>query len=254
MSKQTVVAVVAMVARCLASADASADPTCPAAPLSDATTLHKLHVEVQAADGSGPMLAASTGSVFPAESVDGKAIVMLFADTHDLSGSRISTVVFWSSTGKRLDALRIDADDACASDCTGAIAATINARLAKTTWRTLASADGCPSDGDRANVTIMAFTGGPTLRFTIDADGNNLVVETAAKKQRRVRVQQPGAGTHDTADGGQFTGTCGVTNGVLSGFWSKRNNLLVVVPRGYLGGDWCQGRPTADLAIALRLP
>src|SRR5450432_1266013 len=107
MSKQTVVAVVAMVARCLASADASADPTCPAAPLSDATTLHKLHVEVQAADGSGPMLAASTGSVFPAESVDGKAIVTLFADTHDLSGSRISTVVFWSSTGKRLDALRI---------------------------------------------------------------------------------------------------------------------------------------------------
>jgi hypothetical protein len=171
-------------------------------------------------------------AAFPAVSADGSTLVELFDDAQDFTGFPITSLVLWSvGSGNQLESFVVGGQP---SGDTTAILAKANARLAKTTWRGATTYTPCGHDDD----TLQAS--GTTVAFSRDKQD----VRVGA---RHVSFPPPGSASKEVGGGG-----CGTTLGFARAFGAGK--LVVLVPHVELGGDSCFGSPSAELALAVRLP
>ncbi len=235
---------VAMAAMACARA-ALAEP-CPVAATPDATP-HDLAVIAGPATQDNAGMTAAPGSVFPAISKDGKTIVELFEDHADFSYAPITSLVLWDASGNPT-AFRVGTFEQ--KTPVADVVHQANARLAKTTWRTLPRAEGCSTGDDASRRSTAAFHG---VTFTLDPTKGELAIEDTVKDKPRTRTQKvklAPLGTREKANGG---GHCGELTGITSAIWDAASQTVIVVPTGQLGGDSCVGELDATKATFIRL-
>jgi hypothetical protein len=238
-------------------ARAAPDP-CATPPIDPST--RAMSVELTIADGDFvyPILTATAGSAFPAVSKDGKTIVQLFADDEDFSGAPTSTLVFWSSAGKRLATFMLGGTRASRADGVDprtptakerALAKAANARLRRTSWRPLAMHPACARAGaaDDDERTRVVLDG--DVDVTFDRGKQQLTAQRAGRAATVLRGRFPSPGERMEAP----RGGCGDVMRLEYGFGGGDLGLAILVPGANLGGDSCFGLSSARKALAVRL-
>lgn len=192
------------------------------------------------------LLAPSGAAEFPAVSKDGSTVVELFEDTEDFTGAPLSTLVFWSKSGRVLATFRLGgtAMGEPIRQHPVKTAAAANARLAKKRWRPLAVHGVCAATDDGEAVTLH-LDGGVAVTFHADKQKLTRVIGKGPSRPLRAAFPAPGSAMMGR------TGGCGDVIGIERAFGGKDIGVAVFVPRVNLGGDNCSGNGEAANAIAV---